>query len=63
MITAEQVQHMINLMKAHMERVTKLQSENAELRNTISHSSQTYKVKPSDRPVINAGLDERDSAK
>ena len=47
MATAEQVQQMIDLMKAQMEQVTKLQSENAELRNAMrdankgSHSSQT----------------------
>ena len=68
MATAEQVQQMIDLMKAQMEQVTKLQSENAELRNAMrdanegSHSSQTYKVKTPDRPVINAGLDDRDWA-
>ena len=51
MAKAEQVQQMIDLMKAQMEQVTKLQSENAELRNAMrdvdkgSHSSETYKVK------------------
>ena len=51
MATAEQVQQMIDLMKAQMEQVTKLQTENAELRNAMrdanegGHASQTYKVK------------------
>ena len=35
MATAEQVQQMIDLMKAQMEQVTKLQTENAELRNAM----------------------------
>ena len=68
MATAEQVQQMIDLMKAQMEQVTKLQTENAELRNAMrdanegGHASQTYKVKTPDRPVINSGLDDRDWA-
>ena len=66
MATAEQVQQMIDLMKAQMEQVTKLQTENAELRNAMrdanegDHATRTYKVKTPDKPVINSGSDDRD---
>ena len=68
MATAEQVQEIINLMKAQMEQVTKLQTENKELRNAMNNAgenpdtSQPYKSKTPDRPVINANLDDRDWA-
>ena len=56
---------MIELMKAQMEKVRKLQTENAELKNVMrdanegGHTSQTYKMKASDRPTINSALDHR----
>ena len=54
MATAEQVQQMIDLMKAQMEQVTKLQTENEQLRNVVMNANegsvaggttQTYKSK------------------
>ena len=71
MATAEQVQQMIDLMKAQMEQVTKLQTENEQLRNVVMNANegsvvggtpQTYKSKTPDRPMINAGLDDREWA-
>ena len=71
MATAEQVQQMIDLMKAQMEQVTKLQTENEQLRNVVMNANegsvaggttQTYKSKTPDRPIINAGLDDREWA-
>ena len=45
MATAEQVQQMIDLMKAQMEQVTKLQTENAELRNAMRGANEGHSVK------------------
>ena len=39
MATAEQVQQMIDLMKAQMEQVTKLQTENEQLRNVVMNAN------------------------
>ena len=57
MATAEQVQQMIDLMKAQMEQVTKLQTENEQLRNVVMNANegsvaggatQTHKTKTPD---------------
>ena len=65
MATEAQLQEVINLLQQQMQAVTTLQTENAALRdsqNTAGNTSGNSKFKKPDRPVINAGIDDRDWA-
>ena len=68
MATTEQIQEMLDLMKKQMDQVTRLQSENEQLRSSMrdatggADTSHPYKSKTPDRSVVNASLDDREWA-
>ena len=57
MATQEQLQDVINLLKEQMTMVNNLRSENTQLR-----AAATGKSRKPDRPIINAGIDDREWA-
>ena len=68
MATEAQLQDVINLLQQQMNVVNTLQAENATLRETLNATQNTpestpvNKFKKPDRPVINAGIDDREWA-